>query len=89
MTEPPSGGSVREGGVLNHIEDTISGVGAVYQRSKFLRECAAALNAWAVYVLNVADGVRFKPTTGNVVRLQGQEKTCLSIRDSFKIRNIL
>lgn len=57
--------------VLNHIEGTISGVAAVYQRHEFLRERAAALDAWAAYVLNVADGVGFEPTFGNVVRLQG------------------
>ncbi|WP_458136545.1 hypothetical protein [Komagataeibacter sp. NFXK3] len=56
--------------VLNHIEGTISGVGAVYQRSEFLRECAEALDGWAVYVLNVVNGMGFKPTAEHVVRLQ-------------------
>lgn len=56
--------------VLNHIEGTISGVAAVYQRHEFLRERAAALDAWAAYVLNAADGTGFEPTVGNVVQLQ-------------------
>ncbi|MGX7346960.1 tyrosine-type recombinase/integrase [Acetobacter pasteurianus] len=56
--------------VLNHTEGTIKGVAAVYQRHEFLRERAAALDTWAAYVLNVADGVELEPTVGKVIVLK-------------------
>lgn len=56
--------------VLNHTEGTIKGVAAVYQRHEFLTERAAALDAWAGHVLDVASGVETEPTAGNVVVLR-------------------
>lgn len=40
--------------LLNHVEGTIRGVAAVYQRHDFLTERAAASAAWAAHVLDVA-----------------------------------
>ncbi len=56
--------------VLNHTEGAIKGVAAVYQRHEFLTERAAALDAWAGHVLDVASGVETEPTAGNVVVLR-------------------
>ncbi|MGO2958235.1 MAG: tyrosine-type recombinase/integrase [Acetobacter sp.] len=55
--------------VLNHIEGTISGVAAVYQRHEFLTERAAALDAWAAHVLNVASGLAPEGMGANVIPL--------------------
>ena len=41
--------------LLNHVSGTIHGVAAVYQRHEFLAERAAALDAWAGYVLASAN----------------------------------
>jgi len=38
--------------ILNHIEGTIRGVAAVYQRQEFLQQREAALRAWAAFVTN-------------------------------------
>lgn len=56
--------------VLNHTEGAISGVAAVYQRHEFLKERAAALDAWAGHVLSVASATGIEPTAGNVVLLR-------------------
>jgi len=40
--------------LLNHVQGTISGVAAVYQRGEFLAERKAALEAWAAYVTGPA-----------------------------------
>jgi integrase len=53
--------------ILNHITGTITGVAAIYQRSEFLNERKAALDAWAAAVLRVAEGTAAK---GNVVALR-------------------
>lgn len=39
--------------VLNHVQGTIKGVAAVYQRHEFLRERAHALNIWAEHIYKV------------------------------------
>ena len=36
--------------LLNHVQGTIKGVAAIYQRHEFLKERKAALNAWASYI---------------------------------------
>ena len=41
--------------LLNHVQGTIRGVAAVYQRHDFLTERQAAITAWAAHVLAVAD----------------------------------
>ncbi len=41
--------------LLNHVQGTISGVAAVYQRGEFLAERKAALEAWAEHVAAVAE----------------------------------
>ena len=40
--------------LLNHVEGTIRGVAAVYQRGEFLPERKAVLEAWAAHVLACA-----------------------------------
>jgi integrase len=40
--------------LLNHVQGTISGVAAIYQRSEFMAERKAALEAWAAHVDCVA-----------------------------------
>jgi integrase len=40
--------------LLNHVQGTIRGVAAIYQRHEFLKEREAALNAWAAHVLRCA-----------------------------------
>jgi hypothetical protein len=42
--------------LLNHVSGTISGVAAVYQRSEFLPERKAALEAWAAHLLACGEG---------------------------------
>jgi len=37
--------------LLNHVSGTISGVAAIYQKSEFLHERRAALDAWAEHVI--------------------------------------
>jgi len=39
--------------LLNHVQGTISGVAAVYQRQQFLAERKAALEAWAGFVVRL------------------------------------
>jgi integrase len=53
--------------LLNHVQGTIRGVAAVYQRHEFLAERETALLAWADHVLAVGDG---QPMAGNVVELR-------------------
>lgn len=55
--------------VLNHVEGTISGVTAVYQRHEFLTERAAALDIWAAHVLRVAENSGIEGLGDNVVPL--------------------
>jgi integrase len=40
--------------LLNHVEGSIRGVAAVYQRSEFMPERKAALEVWAAHVLKVS-----------------------------------
>jgi integrase len=49
--------------LLNHVGGSITGVAAVYQRGEFLAERKAALDAWAVHV------VEGRPPAGNVLPL--------------------
>lgn len=42
--------------LLNHVQGTIQGVAAIYQRHDFLPERKAALEAWARHVLAVGEG---------------------------------
>ncbi len=42
--------------LLNHVQGTLSGVAAVYQRQQFLAERKAALEAWARHVVDKQDG---------------------------------
>ncbi len=42
--------------VLNHVQGTIKGVAAVYQRHDFMTERRAALEAWAEHVAGLAAG---------------------------------
>jgi integrase len=42
--------------LLNHVQGTIRGVAAIYQRNEFLAERKAALDAWALHVLACAEG---------------------------------
>ncbi len=54
--------------LLNHVQGSIRGVAAVYQRAEFLPERARALDAWAAHLLRLAEGV---PAASNVVNLAG------------------
>jgi integrase len=54
--------------LLNHVQGSIRGVAAVYQRNEFLPERARALEAWAGYVIRQAEG---KAAGSNVVNLVG------------------
>jgi integrase len=40
--------------ILNHVQGTIKGVAAVYQRHEFMAEREAAMDVWAAHVLAVA-----------------------------------
>jgi integrase len=40
--------------LLNHVQGTIRGVAAIYQRHEFLKEREAALHAWTAHVLQCA-----------------------------------
>lgn len=42
--------------LLNHIQGTIKGVAAIYQRGEFIEERRAALDAWGAHVLASAEG---------------------------------
>jgi integrase len=53
--------------LLNHTAGTISGVMATYQRSEFLAEREAALDAWGAHVLAMGEGVA---AAGNVVAMR-------------------
>ena len=54
--------------LLNHVQGTIRGVAAVYQRHEFLADRQAALRIWADHVLAV--GERRQAADGNVVQLR-------------------
>ena len=41
--------------LLNHVQGTISGVAAIYQRGEFLAERETALEAWARHVTQAGD----------------------------------
>ena len=57
--------------MLNHVEGTIRGVAAVYQRHAFMTEREAAAELWARHVLAVAGGAPAAPAAlpDNVVQL--------------------
>jgi len=57
--------------LLNHVQGSIKGVAAVYQRQEFLPERERAMNAWAAYVLRQAED---QARGGNVVRLMPEAK---------------
>ena len=42
--------------LLNHVQGTIKGVAAIYQRGEFIAERRAALDAWGAHVLASAEG---------------------------------
>ncbi|WP_149541472.1 tyrosine-type recombinase/integrase [Siccirubricoccus phaeus] len=42
--------------LLNHVQGTIKGVAAIYQRGEFLEERKAALEAWGTHVLACGEG---------------------------------
>ncbi|UPY35431.1 site-specific integrase [Sediminicoccus sp. KRV36] len=42
--------------ILNHVQGTISGVAAVYQKQEFLAERKAALEAWGAHVVICGEG---------------------------------
>jgi hypothetical protein len=52
--------------LLNHVQGSIRGVAAVYQRHDFLAERQAAIEAWTAHVLAVGDG---RGQESNVVTL--------------------
>lgn len=52
--------------LLNHVSGSISGVAAVYQRSEFLAERGAALDAWAAHVLGCAEGNKAADNVANL-----------------------
>jgi hypothetical protein len=54
--------------LLNHVQGTIRGVAAVYQRHEFLAERQAALRIWTDHVLAVGER---RQAAGNVVQLRG------------------
>lgn len=53
--------------LLNHVQGTIKGVAAIYQRSEFFPERTAALDAWAGQVLACANP---RPNATNVFKLR-------------------
>jgi len=53
--------------LLNHVQGTIRGVAATYQRAAFLNERKAALDAWGDHVLAAAEGCA---AAGNVIPLR-------------------
>jgi len=53
--------------LLNHVQGTVRGVAAVYQRGEFMAERQKALEAWGAHVIACAEA---KPATGNVVALR-------------------
>lgn len=55
--------------VLNHVQGTIKGVAAVYQRHEFLKEREIALDRWAVHVLQLSEGAALDAASGKVVSL--------------------
>ena len=54
--------------LLNHVQGTINGVAAIYQKYEFLPERAKALDAWAAHVLCHAEGKAAETT--NVIPLR-------------------
>lgn len=56
--------------VLNHVQGTIKGVAAVYQRHEFLKEREIALDRWAVHVLELGEGAALDGASGKVVSLR-------------------
>lgn len=57
--------------LLNHVQGTIRGVAAIYQRNEFLPERKAALDAWAEHVTACADG---RDVSGKVASLESERK---------------
>lgn len=55
--------------LLNHVQGTIHGVAAIYQRHEFLPEREAALRTWARYVLRVATVPDRQAQASNVLLL--------------------
>lgn len=53
--------------LLNHVQGTVRGVAAVYQRGEFLTERQRALDAWAAHVLACAEAM---PAADNVVPMR-------------------
>ncbi|WP_426958318.1 tyrosine-type recombinase/integrase [Muricoccus radiodurans] len=47
--------------ILNHVQGTIRGVAAIYQRAEFLPERRAALEAWAAHVVACGEGQTVDP----------------------------
>ncbi|WP_029495870.1 tyrosine-type recombinase/integrase [Gluconobacter thailandicus] len=57
--------------VLNHVQGTIKGVAAVYQRHEFLKEREIALDNWAAHVLLVTRGeASFSGVGAQVIQLR-------------------
>ena len=52
--------------LLNHVQGTIKGVAAIYQRGEFMDERRRALEAWGAHVVAFGEGWR---AVGNVVTL--------------------
>jgi integrase len=52
--------------LLNHIQGTIKGVAAIYQRGEFLEERARALDAWGAHVVACGEA---QPVVANMVVL--------------------
>jgi len=52
--------------ILNHVEGTISGVAAIYNRFGYGEERAAALQAWGCYI-----SALIRPAADNVVKMRG------------------
>jgi hypothetical protein len=53
--------------LLNHVQGTIKGVAAIYQRGEFLAEREKALQVWASHLLRCAAGTE---DTDNIVTLR-------------------
>jgi integrase len=56
--------------VLNHVQGTIRGVAAVYQRHEFLAERLAAIETWAEFVLQNAAGAEAPPKSPQSAKKQ-------------------
>jgi integrase len=60
--------------MLNHVQGSIRGVAAVYQRHDFMAERESAARQWAAHVLAVAEAGRPVERAGNVVRLVAKRR---------------